>query len=274
MTDDELRSLSHPNESVAFDVAVLVVTPVVAVALLIVAQTMPAILLILAGAAASIWFSLQIAQSYLIANALRVSPLNFPEIYALLQESKRVLGYHKKVDIYIVSEGTINAFLSRFFATKFIVLNSELVDDMVEKDTLPQIQWVIARFVGALRAKHDKLFFLRVLVSGIESVKIFNLFLLPYERAVQYSGDQIGLAVCMNLEQPMLVLQKLLVGNTLSGRVSREGVLEQKQSMGLPVVVTGWFSTHPHTIDRYINLLQFAERRYPEMYKRYINSHS
>jgi hypothetical protein len=196
MDKEDFKSLLHPSESSRFALALFVAVPAAAIALIFtfVSRGLPVALVL--SIVVLVWFSLQIAKAELIANSVRVSNKNFPEIYRVLEEVKHVLDYNKKVDIYIIEEGTVNALLAKFFKTKFIILNSELVEDMLEKKKLVQMKWILARFVGALKAKHFKTNILRIIVSSIEKAKILNLFILPYERTTQYSGDQIGLAVC------------------------------------------------------------------------------
>jgi Zn-dependent protease with chaperone function len=142
---------------------------------------------------------------------------------------------------------------------------------MLEKDKVTQLRWIIARFVGALKAKHSRLQFLRILVESIEKVKIFNIFLLPYERATQYSGDQIGLAVCGDLNQVMIAFQKFMVGNKLSEKVDFRGILDQSRDIqgSFFALLALLPSTHPHTVTRFLNLLSFAKWRYPKMFEEY-----
>lgn len=218
----------------------------------------------------AVWVGMQIAKASLTANAIKVSEASFPEVHSVLEEVRYTLNYDEPIDIYIVEEGTVNAFLAKFFRTKFIILNSELVEDMIQPESLLQLKWVIARFVGSLKVKHDKLLFFRIIIESIEKLQIFNIFLLPYERAIQYSGDQIGLAVCDNLDQSMVAFQKFMVGNALSRRVALDGILAQEKEMGFFAFVARLFSTHPHVVDRYMNLLRFAEKRYPELYDTFI----
>lgn len=273
ITPAELKALLHPTEDSRFDLALFVTVPVVSIGLLIIFLTIGLAALSVVTIIFIVWLSLQIAKAKLTANAIKVSPVSFPEIYDILEEVRYVLDYDKPVDIYIVEEGTVNAFLAKFFRTKFIVLNSELVEDMLQHNSLLQMKWVIARFVGALKVKHDKLTLFRIIIDSLENLQIFNLFLLPYERAIQYSGDQIGLAVCGDLGQSMAAFQKFMVGNTLSKRVSLEGILAQEREMGAFAKIARLFSTHPHVIDRYVNLLRFAETHYPKLHRDFIKHH-
>ncbi len=270
ITPAELETLLHPTESSRFDLALLVTFPVVSIGTLFILSTVAFVLVYVGLLIAVVWVGMQIAKASLTANAVKVSPASFPEVYDILEEVRYTLDYNKSVDIYIVEEGTVNAFLAKFFRTEFIVLNSELVEDMIQHESLLQMKWVIARFVGSLKVKHDKLTLFRVIIDSLEKLQIFNIFLLPYERAIQYSGDQIGLAVCGDLRQSMVAFQKFMVGNTLSRRVSLEGVLEQERQMGFFAMVARLFSTHPHVVDRYVNLLRFAEQRYPDLHDSFV----
>jgi Zn-dependent protease with chaperone function len=273
ITPEQLQALLHPTEESRFDLALLVTFPVVSIGLLVILSTVAFVLIYVAVVIAAVWFSLQIAKARLTANAVKVSRVSFPEIYHILQEVCDVLDYHKPVDVYVVDEGTVNAFLAKFFRTKFIILNSELVEDMIQHEHLLQMKWVIARFVGSLKVKHDKLTLFRIIIDSVEKLQIFNIFLLPYERAIQYSGDQIGLAVCGDLHQSMFAFQKFMVGNNLSARVSLQGVLAQEREMGIFAKIARLFSTHPHVVDRYVNLLRFAKVRYPETHAAFVKRH-
>lgn len=270
LTQAELKTLLHPTEESRFDLALLVTFPVISIGLLIIFSTIAFILIYVAMLVLAVWVGMQIAKASLTANAIKVSEASFPEVHSVLEEVRYTLNYDEPIDIYIVEEGTVNAFLAKFFRTKFIILNSELVEDMIQPESLLQLKWVIARFVGSLKVKHDKLLFFRIIIESIEKLQIFNIFLLPYERAIQYSGDQIGLAVCDNLDQSMVAFQKFMVGNALSRRVALDGILAQEKEMGFFAFVARLFSTHPHVVDRYMNLLRFAEKRYPELYDTFI----
>ena len=273
ISPEELKSLLHPSEDSRFYLALAIVIPL-GLAMLWLSVTLVFIIVYIVFIIGIVWLTLQVAKAHLMANAVKVSDKNFPEINNVLNEVLYTLDYDKAVDVYIVEEGTVNAFLYKFFETKFIVLNSELVEDMLAHDSLLQAKWVIARFVGGLKAKHYRLTLLRILIDSIEKIKIFNLFLLPYERAVNYSGDQIGLAVCGDLNQSMTAFQKFMVGNVLSKRVNFHGIQEQREEKNFFTVMARLSSSHPHVIDRFYNLLSFAKNKYPEMYSGYMRSKS
>lgn len=265
----DILPLLHPTETSRFIIALVACVPAVIVALLAVVGTFGVVVLTIALIVFSVWLVLQILKAQLIANSIRVSEENFPDINGMLVEAKETLGYPKPVEVFVVNAGEMNATLFKLFATKFIVLNSELVEDMREPETRSQIMWIISRFIGALVAKHARLDVLRILVNSVESIKLFNLFLLPYERATQYSGDQIGLAACGDLDNAVATLNKMLAGNKLSQEVQVSGLVRQMAEMQSSFF--GWISqllsATPHTLNRYLNLLAFARAILPDLYE-------
>ena len=218
------------------------------------------------------WFALQLLKAALIGGSVRVSPNNFPEIYEILTEINTRLNYNKNVDIYIIQGGSVNAFLYKLFQIKFIILNSDVVDGMPPEQCREQLVWIIGRFVGALKAKHLRLGLLSIIINSLEKIQILNLLILPYERATQYSGDQIGMALSGDLPSSIKAFNKLLIGKDLAKDVRLKGLLEQANDLHFSFF--GWLSkilsTHPHMTERYLNLIAFARYKYPNEFQKYI----
>jgi|SRR5690348_15930692 len=272
---DELRKLIHPSEDSRYLLAALTSLAVLAVTAYVILQTGVGFLIVIAGAVFGVWFATRMLQARLVGNAVRVSPLNFPELYGVLEGVKQRLGYTEPVHIYVVESGDLNGFLYRFFRTRFIVLNSELVTAMTEQGDLMQLTWIVARFVGALKTKHLRLEYIRLLIGALQGTGIFNFLLLPYERATQYSGDQIGLALCGDLGQAHLAMLKFVAGKDLAQRVNPWAFIVQAGEIRRTFF--GWYSQllqrHPHWTNRYLNLLDFTRKMYRDHYVSYLVAH-
>lgn len=272
ISNEELKQLLHPKEKSRLLLALLVALPATVGAVILIFLSMGIALLIVGFLWVAVWFALQLIKATLIGGAVRVSPDNFPEIFEILVEVKARLNYNENIDIYITEGGSVNAFLYKFFQTKFILLNSAVVDGMPPKQCRGQLVWVIGRFVGALKAKHLRLSLLSIIVNSIEKIKVLNLFILPYERATQYSGDQIGMALCNDLVISIEAFDKLLIGKDLAKDVRLKGLLMQANELHFSFF--GWLSkilsTHPHMTDRYLNLMAFARYKYPNEFQSYI----
>jgi Zn-dependent protease with chaperone function len=273
ITRIDFKKARHPKENSRFILALAICIPVLVVTLISTFATFGIILLFIGLILFLFWFGLKILETNMIGNSVRVSEINFPEIYSICEEIKVSMGYKKSIRIFIIEEGGFNAFLAKFFKTKFIILTSSLADDMTKEQNILQLKWVIARFIGSLQTKQIRLDFLRVLIESIDSIKIFSLFILPYQRATQYTGDNIGLLYCENVEQVLIAFTKFMVGTKLCDKVHFNGIAEQGKEINhtLFSLIARIPSSHPHTIDRHLNLLAYARKEFPEMFEKYMS---
>ncbi len=270
-TRQMLSDLRHQSESSRYYLAVTTCIVVGFILFVMSIVFLGAVLAIALLVVLPVWYGLQVAKATFIANNIRVSSDNFPEIYAAKERIRRQLSYRSDIEIFIVEEGSVNAFLAKFFGAKFIVLNSGMVDNLHSPSGRKQMEFVVARFIGALKARHMRLGVFRVLVTGLEKLRIFNLLLLPFERAVQYTGDQIGLAVVEDLQACADVMSRLMVGNSLYSRVNPAGIQYQVDDIhGYFAFISRIISTHPPVIRRYCNLMTFAAARYPASHATFV----
>ncbi len=188
-----------------------------------------------------------------------VSQHNFPEIAAQIEEIRERLGYPKSVRAFVTQDGEISAFLWRTFGRRYMAFNSGLVEDL----TFQEREFVIGRFVGALRARHMRFHEAASFIEGFENLAVLNLLVLPYLRASVLSGDRIGLMICGSYDVAVRALDKLLLGNKLGPKLSTKGILEQGREVraNLFGFISIMFSSHPHMTDRYADMVSFAREQ-------------
>ncbi len=264
----DVSDLCHPTEESRFKLALATIAVVIIVLLTLVWYT-PYLILVIGSIILGAWFLSEILKAELISNSVKVSEDNFPQVNLLVNQIRDTLDYPENIDIYIVDKGEVNSILIKLFRMKVIILYSELLEDMIDDPNLLQLTWIIARFVGHLKAKHLRFTYIRILIDSIEKFAIFNLLLYPYERATHYSGDQIGLAVCHDLKPALIALDKLFVGNELAPKVQLSGLLLQYGAIHNNMFsrIIELPSSCPHNINRVANLLVFCMKRYPEIYE-------
>lgn len=253
--------LRHPDEGKYFKLAVVATVPLLFIGLLMVVGTMGGLLLAVALVLPMLWLSIKMMEAHFKANLVKVSTLNFPEVKAIIDEARERLDYEPEVDAYVQS-GDANAVLYKLFRTKMMVIHAEFID-AASRD---ELVWLVGRFIGSLKAKHDRLTMLSALIGISEKLVFLNLLLYPYERAVVHSADQMGLFLCGNLKAALTALNRTVVGKGLHRHVTVEGMLAQKREIDgqfLPRLVR-LFSTHPHVVDRHANMLRFAGEQMPE----------
>jgi len=69
----------------------------------------------------------QLTRAGIRGSAVRLSPRQFPDIYALKEDFGRKLGLKREPEIYLMSgNGTLNAFAASTFGYDFVVIHSEL----------------------------------------------------------------------------------------------------------------------------------------------------
>ena len=194
------------------------------------------------------------------------------EDYQAVLDAKKELSYSGAVDVFVYAESEINAFLLSLFRRKLVLIPAGAVSQRwVATDN--EVKWLIARFIGALKSKHHRINFLRVLIDSSEKLLFLNLLFYPYERATQYSGDQIGLAVTRDLSAALRMTTKFFDGKDVVDRVNLRGLLTQADEIhgSFFALLARLFSPFPHLADRYLNLLDFARSRYPAGFDEYLS---
>jgi hypothetical protein len=260
-----VSDLRHPWEGSRFllalvpSVATLVVVPVCFYA----AGGVKAVAVFVGAVVAvvvSVWVLIQIHRARLLGGAIRVSSASLPEVQAVVDDVCRRLDYRGRFDVWILEKVDGQVTLTSYLGTKMILVEGGLASDLVTDDRRAQLTFLIARFVGALKAKHLRLTPLQVVIASIKSLKFVNIFIHPYERAIVYSGDQIGLACAGGLGAGLGVINRLLVGKEIAPEVGAEGVLVQAEEARRGVLprVAQLTSSHPNLTNRYLNLLRFG----------------
>ncbi len=267
LSDEFLCSLRHPIQPRRFALALffaLILFPLIAIGL-----AAGTLVLIVPFVAFLIWLSGRVLYSNFLGNSILVSELNYPRIHRLGEELRTVIGYKKPVDIFVYEQGSFNTFLIKFFFyRRAVFLNSELLEAGVTDD---ELRWLIGRFVGYLWAR-KKAGFWGWSIRAAQALLIFNLFLVPYERALNYTGDRIALAVIGgDVSSAIAAMQKLFVGRQLGYSVNPNGIVDQHRRVkgSIFALLARLASAFPHMTARYVDLIEFAKQRYPAQFERF-----
>ena len=267
LSDEYLCSLRHPIQPKRFALALffaLILFPLIAIALAV-----GTIALIVPFLAFLVWLSGRILYSNFVGNRILVSGLNYPRIHRIGEELRFVIGYKKSVDIFVYEQGNFNAFLLKFFFyRRAVFLNSELLEAGVTDD---EIRWLVGRFVGYLWAR-KKAGFWGWCIRAAQALLIFDLFLKPYERALNYTGDRIALAVIGgDVSSATAAMQKLFVGRQLGYSLNPNGIVDQHRLIKGSVFafLARLGSSFPHMTARYVDLIEFAKQKYPAQFERF-----
>jgi hypothetical protein len=188
-----------------------------------------------------------------------------PELQAMIDDVREQLDYHRRVDVYIVQKANPSAQMTSYLGTKVIVLEGMLIADLLA-DQRPQLTYLLARFFGALKARHERMTIVFVILEAVQSAKFLFPFIDPYYRATAYSGDQMGQACCGDLDASLSATERLMVGREIEPELRARGVIQQAHLVRrriLPRLVQ-LALPEPHLTNRYLNLLLWSRRAAPD----------
>ncbi len=214
------------------------------------------------GALVVLWFTIHLLRARLLGSAVRVTRGTFPEIQTMLEEVCAQLHYAKGIDIYVADKSDPPVKLTTYLGTHIIIIEGGLASELLEPDKQPQLRFLLARHVGALKTKQFRLDPIVVMLNAANAMQFIKPFLLPYERTVTLTGDQVGLVACRSVPAALAATERLMVGGELTGALSIGAVLPQAAMVKRQLLprLAQLISPTPHTINRYFNLLAFARR--------------
>jgi hypothetical protein len=265
-----IKSLLHPTEPsrLALAVAAVLLTCAAFTALVIVAGEPVAIaalltfLLIFLG---SIWIAVQIHRAHLLGQSVRVTRRSLPEVQEALDQVREQLDYHRPIDVYVAAKLPQPAVVVSYLGTKMILIEGNLIGDLLTPERRPELTFLLARYVGAFKARHTRFDLVALLISAVHELRFLNLFLNPYYRATSYSGDQIALACCGELRIALAATERLMSGKDVAPTVAPAGVIDQAATVRHRILprLAQLFAPEPHLTNRYLNLLFYAKAHDP-----------
>lgn len=266
----DIRALLHPAEHSRLAIALSASAVVFgALAISTVKAGGPILLLevlgYLAAFGALLWLSLQVARSRLLGGAVRVSADSLPELQSVFDEVRARLDYHEQVDVYVQDKVAGGSAMTTYLGTRLIQLEGDLVAELLADGHRAELTYLIARHIGQLKARHQRLLWVLIVISLVDSLKFLQFFLAPYSRATVKSGDQIAAACCGDIAATARMMNRLLVGKDLGPQIDIRGVLDQAATVRqrwLPRLAQ-MFQNEPHATNRYLNLLAFFARTAP-----------
>jgi Zn-dependent protease with chaperone function len=177
-------------------------------------------------------------------SAVRLSPRQFPDIYAVKDDFARRLNLRRDPEIYLMSgNGALNAFAASTFGYDFVVIHSELFSNTYEKNK-EALAFIIGHELGHLRLGHTRLWY-QLSTAYVDRVPLLKGFL---SRAREFSCDRHGAYLAPQGEEGLVLLA---AGRYVYKQVDLEQLLEQAQRFrGFWPTVAQLPQSHPFTVRR------------------------
>jgi Zn-dependent protease with chaperone function len=185
-------------------------------------------------------------------NGVRLSEEQFPDLYSKALEMAAQMGLEKIPQMYVVeSQGTLNAFATRFFGRNVVVLYSEIFE-LTEREAEKEVLFVLAHEFAHLKRKHVTINFLLLPAMWVPFIGD------AYMRACEYTCDRYATYYSGSLSSSKNALTILAIGKELYKKVNKESYMRQIESeAGFFVWLNEKLSTHPHLPKRLYEIEKF-----------------
>ena len=188
-----------------------------------------------------LWFA-----AHLKTNAVRVSETQLPELNQVVENCCKNLGLQRP-DVYVMQQNIWNAFATKIFGRRMVVLYSGAVDSILLRGDLQQLTWLVGHELGHHWAGH--------LNWNQRFAKLGGWLIwvnLWHSRRSELTSDRVGLYCAGSAKASQLALMNATVGAQLANRVNVEEAAKQWQSHRGEFFVKyrTLYSTHPHLLAR------------------------
>jgi len=260
----DLNAIIHPKEKIYFTillvVSIIIWLPLVSLLFLGVLKgmllfTIIFVLGLIIGFV--LWLISLYFEAILFGNTVEINENQYPDLNNIVKDYTNRLGMYSKPKVFIYNgEGMVNAFAVRFLSKKYIILMGDLVDLMLERKKIMELNMIIGHEIGHHYAQHTALWKKILLKPG----KVVPFIGNAYNRACELTADRIGYVLVKDLKSAQRGLISLSLGSkTLANGVNIQEFMNQDKKvptfMGFIYKI---FSSHPRMTRRVIELANFS----------------
>lgn len=233
-TGAPLRSPRWPTERPLFVAIVLTAIAIWALLALSIIGAVYAAMI-----AVFLFFAHVVFITHIRGSGVRLGPEQFPELWERVVALSRKAGLESPPEAYLVQAGgSLNAFATKLFGGRMIVLFAELLDACGEDEGARDM--VIGHELAHLKLGHLDWFWLTA------PARFVPFLGHAYSRACEYSCDRWGAALCGDRDGAMRGLAILAAGGVRGAKVNLKAFVEQRRALDTGWMTVGsWLSGYP-----------------------------
>jgi len=192
-----------------------------------------------------------VISGYIKGNFVKLSPVQYKEVYDIVRKQAEALKI-KVPEIYLTI-GPFNASTARLIRTKYLVLNSEVLETFIGNND-DVLRYVIGHELAHIKGKH---------LSG--EWWLYPSWLVPFlpqahARAKEYTCDRIGYHFSKN--GAIAGLMVLAVGRELAGNIKVDQFLKDSvEDRNFWYSFSEALSFHPHVSNRIEQIRKYDSLR-------------
>jgi len=213
--------LVYPNERKLFRIALILAVVVWA---LIIIGTLGIALIYIGLIALFMIFAQSAFITHIQGNGIKITPEQYPDLYALLITCCEKVGMDEIPDTYLLRTDFFNALATRFLRRHYIVLFTDVVDALQERPGA--VNFYIGHELGHIHRKHIRWGWV---LAPVTWLPILGSAL---SRAEEYTCDRYGNACCDSDEDATAALAAIVAGDTRWQTMNVTSYLKQVDSTG------------------------------------------
>jgi Zn-dependent protease with chaperone function len=254
----DIDDIRHPKEKTYYTIMMVVsIVMYILLCIPIFASFVVAIPFLLLFALLSWWISLRF-KANLYGNSVHVNTKQYPELYSIAENQSKQLGVELPPLFIQNSQGSVNAYAAKIFLSKYIILESSLVDLMLSTNRTAELEMIIGHELAHHAAGHLSTAKKLLTTPG----KLIPFIGAAYSRACELTCDRIGFVLNQNLEASQTALVALALGSKgLLSKSNTQAFIEQEYEIPeIAAFVNKLSATHPLTTVRVSQLQHFASQ--------------
>ena len=272
----DVRGLRHPTEASRFALALVAPAAGTGLAMVVLLSLLPRsdrwlqAGVVVVFVVILVWVALQLWRVRMLADAVRVDEQTLPELHAVLQDVRQRLGFHRRVDVFVVDtlgrvlpKETRTTTVTSFFGVRVIVVQGSVIGDLRDDDDRRRCTFLMATLIGALKARHAQWGAVLELLQALKLTVIVAPLVTPWLRATVYTGDRLAYACCNDLDVSLRAAYRSLVGPEVAAELRPTGLVHQALAVRRSRILrfVQLLRSTPHVPNRYLALLAFAGTR-------------
>lgn len=205
------------------------------------------------------FFAHGIRMGYIRSNGVKISPLQYPQVYERVQDLSRRMEIGNVPDVYVVeSGGMLNAFATRLLGRNTVVLYSDIFE-LIEEEAEEEVTFILAHELAHIKRNH--LLKQMILLPG----NLIPFLGVAYSRACEYTCDRMATNMINSGQRASHALTILAVGKRLYQSVNKDAYIKQLQAeKSFFVWLSELLSTHPPLPKRIAAVEHFMDLRQKE----------
>ena len=202
------------------------------------------------------WITWKLTFAFMLGNAIRVGPAQFPQIYNLVTEASQILGITPPTVLISQGHGIFEVFVAKRFSRRsLLIITSNMMDDLTENGSSRELMFFAGRQLGLIANGHFRFWPLKHVLG-----QFAPFFYSAWQRRSHMTADRLGLLVAGDLHAAEQALFIITAGSGIAVNTNVMALKEQRTDLfeSLWSWIRLGLSNYPYMIDRIILLRDFA----------------